>query len=417
MTIETPPPPPGLGRRPLAASLRRTARHAAALLLVSAVAVLAACSGTAPRSAAREGMEPERLSLRLHDLVSEIQGQVEVTGYLNMLQSERSDERQVFRIWTIRMSEEIAIAAGRGDPWVAVVDLRTLAAQMRTFLEQEEAPHPRAYVVLAELCRTLEADTDAFIEEVAGPAAAEEARQIALDWTERFPIRKGTLMNRRSPAAEFIDLAAPRPVSFAGVPEDLDRKIELVAERIDQLNASLPKSLYWHVGLLLDTHLQDADLAGLIDASNGAIATLEGLPQVVDDQRSRLTEDVERMRRESFVELDAIVAGAVEDATAAIEATVERSIGAAAERLGAIERSAMAEIDRQRQDTVAEIVDVIREEREAALEDADRRIALRIDQVAGTLARPLALAMIAAFVAALLLLVAARLLFGPRRAA
>jgi len=395
-----------LDRMVLHGLLRRTL--AAVALACTLLCALPGCRLPPVRTTGRshdieflaEDLRPEVLRTHLHEFTLIFTGVVEKTA--DRISAEAAApgiNRNALR-WKIQAVPEAQLAGLRMEPVAGLLDLWTFCEQMHSFFASGAGRDVfGAHQELAvEASDRLRQDMSEVARTAVVPDEFEATERMIVEWAAKHPL-ESLIFARESIIPDFADRSKRSEDVFGsmGTIEDVAIAGEM---SIAVLAASLPRQARWQAELLLHETLRGEEVGTLLDTAARTSELMTNVPELVDEVVASLQET----------------------------AAIEREAAVAALR---VERAlVLADVERQRIETVdvlGEELRALRElitaEREAALRGADaltvrtvgtveERLVLALDR----LVLRLALVVLAGLVLLpFALRIGRRIAFGPQR--
>ena len=345
---------------------RKTMVLVSALLIGACATGLAGCAAQPKKQSltatAKLRMSEEELRERVDELARLFVGEYETV--LNQVIAETQDPllRERALLAKIRINTEVVSSTSHLDPVVSLLDLWSLAAQLRLYAGEDQIA--AWYQDYTPWMLESASEVEAACEELGAMAAANEeafaeTRRLVHEYAEEHPMT-GRLY-RPSPSPLFAEYRQRTSGGLFGNVESLDEGVTNIATRLDTMMDQLPKQIVWRADLLVQERLNQLHRAGVFDQLDRTVALAESLPQDIDRQRVETLEEIDVQRVDTLDRIDALADRSLEN----IDAQRAESL-ALVEDLHA---RTIEEIDAQRTDTI----DRVDASLARVLEDVDRQ--------------------------------------------
>jgi hypothetical protein len=279
------------------------------------------------------------------------------------------------------VERETARAAQHADAFVAMVDIHTLVRQLARYFEDGEgaAAFPGQRDEILRVLAIYDRQGEVGLERVADPELRRRAGEVMDTWVAEWPI-VGHRLRRVSTVPMLVELFGDQEEDVFDRVASIEETAERIETRIADMTYDLPVQVGLEAILLIDSYLERLHGAGLLALAERLVALLEGLPAWGAEQR-----------RESLAALDAMRADTLavlaHERTLLVETFAAERIRVV-EALGAERLAALAEVDRQRGETVDALAALVTAERAASLDAVEsmRRATLaEVEERAGAL--------------------------------
>ena len=244
------------------------------------------------------------LEVRLTEFQREFTGHMKARSYELYKAANDSTTRRRALLVAIRSNEMMIDAATHSDPVISLADMWALVIQLRDLFESDRG---RAYFpennqeILTGLDE-LEQRLIAIADDLAGPAAVEDSRMAIQQWAKDHAL-DGRLY-RPSIAPMHAASLKKRNTGIFSVAETLDESVSRVAMRIEILNNQLPQQITWHAAMLIEDLLDDLDIEAVIDQARRVMTMAEQVPQIIEEQRDAVLQEIDRQRTDTLDEVD-----------------------------------------------------------------------------------------------------------------
>jgi hypothetical protein len=350
-------------------------------MIAVAIALLAGCKTTQPRSALMERVPAleqttEELRVRVRSLVPLMIGIMESAADDVLKTTTEPGVRAAALRFKADGIPTMYRALFQPDPVAAFLDAWVLVAQMRGYLATGQGVDLPESVRAAALgaVERMEVELVRFARAATKQDDISRAREFVYDFAETHPIDNFT--TRQSTEELLAALTARQPLPVTASVDVLGQEVEDVVSRLDVLSGTMPKQARWEAELLvydlLGVERASAipdDVAALNQAVLGTAAAIQSLPELVSGESEAVLaalrveiRTLEQLIREQRLAAQEFVSA--ERATAFGQLTGEREavLGAlAGERQAALE--------------------ALRAERAAATSDLERVSAALVDRI------------------------------------
>ena len=355
----------------------------------AAVLGLAVCTACAPVSSRRQtdimektgkvSVSADVLRLRVNDLIDRGAGRIEQTADRIIAESNDVAVRRRALLAKVDVIPALYVAGFRADPLAAAMDVWGFSFQFNQYVETgagRNAFGPQQPLVLA-CARDLLGDADAMVKGIAiRPEQFDAARTRVQGWAASNPIADA-FSSRASGAAVVADLRSDERDVFVAVGAVSDL-IEDLSERLNTYAAHLPKQARWQAEILLagmtGTHSVEGALGDLREVggvARRAQALMEDVPNLLTTEREMLAEerrtilaDIDKQRQQTLqfmtTERREVLAAARDERVAVVAAVHEERVAlVAALRQERIET--LVELDKMKSDALFSTLSGVRD--------------------------------------------------------
>lgn len=323
-------------------------RSSVALLLGSAVLVLAGCSTAPPpqttliASGGDIDMSTVELRLRVYGFAEESLNDI-VRAADQILESTEdvAISRNALR-WKINSVVGGQLTAFSLDPLIALRDMWVLTVQMRELFETgagKDAFGPHQSIAI-ETVRRNERRAEAFAASIYSSGDVTQLRRDVQAYAAAHPFADLNLL-RETATAEFAGALAADRVSGLAAVGDLSLQVGDLTERLKYYAASLPEQFRWQSELLFLDIMSDYQIAQFLDdigavseAAERLSALADSVPAIVDAQARAVVQALTLELAATLREVDRQRLETLDALTAERVAVLE---GIAAERAAALE--------------------------------------------------------------------------------
>lgn len=294
--------------------------------------------------------------------------------------------------WALVVDREAARAAGRADGFVAAVDVWALVVQLLDYFEHGDgaAMFPAQRGNILAMLRKFDAEARSAFERLGDDELKAHAEQEIADWREKWPMR-GDRFLRISTAPMMSEFLGQGEASVFDVIGSLEESVERVETSIQDVTYDLPTQFAIQLALLVEQYLEILDVHGARDQLDRTVAVVETLPEwgeqqrehairVLKEERELVLADVERQRLDTIARVDALTAREREAVLTALEDTrSDVLLAVTAERTATLEQveemrtATLGQVESMRVATVGRV--------EAVLERTVDRSAERAEEI------------------------------------
>lgn len=350
-----------------------------------ALVVLTACAAPAPRYGLLEG-EPEAEVLQHRIRAAANEASLTLTNLVGSTSAEILLEsadpavrRAALTFWS-RVGDEAARTLYHQDPVASAVDLTALLLQLQDWLA-EGGDGSDAFGAQQHLMRET---IDGFAERIVGlledaesAFLREEALGQARAWANANPL-EGSHLARVSIAPLMGRLGGTYGRSVFQMADSVEDSISSIETRLEVLSHRLPAQLITQAMFLIEAYLDRFQAEDLAQGADAALQELGDLDDVLERERVAILAEVERQRQETLVEVDAQLRTLREHVSSERAVTLER--------LEALHARTLTDLERQRTETLDRL-DALSQ---GVLAELDRQGQGLADRLDGTLERSIA---------------------------
>lgn len=255
-------------------------------------------------------LTPAQLQVKVRALADPFSGIIEETVWELWQTDESSKWRQELLIWQINVVNAIQRATFQPKPLAALFDTWALVSQLRDYAENavgDRHSEEQAHIVIAAADR-METSILKIAVEAGGEDGAANAKKLIREWVDKNPIDQ--FATRTSTDSELAQWTARGNMGTLATVKSLGASLDDVMARLDLYSEYIPKQASWHAQAVAydwiapeHTRGMIADLSKTANAFDRIAFSLEGIPQLVADERGIVLGTVQSEREHVIREL------------------------------------------------------------------------------------------------------------------
>jgi hypothetical protein len=304
-----------------------------ALVLAALIALvpLAACESPPPPRMIDQypqaTLSEATLRATLHDFGRRYIAVTEATAA--RIRQENPGDTEIRRrtlIWRLRINQLGVQALLRPDPVASMIDMWAFSAQVTEYLESGDGSDlfGASQELAVKNARRLEAEAESIAHAVLGDEGMDHGRELVAHWVETYPL-EGESVARASTARAWADLIGSRRGDVFRVNQTLEEGITSLSDRLDVMSSVMPRLMILQLELLIEDRFGSLDARELAGLAERALEATESLPEAVDVQRDALMAALRREGDEVLAEVDRQRLQTLEEVEDLIDRSTERA--------------------------------------------------------------------------------------------
>lgn len=210
--------------------------------------------------------------------------------------------------WKMNAIPVAQVAIYSEDPFAAYVDVTVFNYQMKLYYEKGTGKD-----LFGEFQDNAVRASDSLYKDLVGTGKdlvpdkdISAGIKMVEDFAEQNPINSSYFI-RRSTLPLMLSIQEVEKVTFKSLAEGMAQSLDELSTRINAYTEILPKQVRWQAEYLLNSALTNPELTGRLDSLTylleRSVLVVESTPELIDDQRSTLMQE---LRRERIAVLHAI---------------------------------------------------------------------------------------------------------------